>query len=187
MEPGWSVQSFAPDNHRVATRYSAPPVTTTSAQQAFTQVLAAAGVPVAAPNDAPLPSEIGIRPGAWMLSPSGCTMNFIFTRNGQYAIGTAGHCVDKVGDHVVHVDHAVPRHPAPPVERIAPRPQHRPGRDRVHGDALLGHFQRHRLGKAGDAVLGGDVGRFVGRGDQRVRRGDVDDAPPAPLPHRGKR
>ncbi len=64
-------------------------------------VLAADGAPVAAPNDAPLPSVVGIRPGAWMMEPHGCTMNFVFTRNGGYLIGTAGHCVDEVGQHVV--------------------------------------------------------------------------------------
>ena len=65
------------------------------------QVLAAGGMPVAAPKDAPLPSEVGIRPGAWMIAPAGCTMNFIFSRSGQFAIGTAGHCVDEVGQSVV--------------------------------------------------------------------------------------
>lgn len=64
-------------------------------------VLAAGGTPVAAPQDAPLPSEVGIRPGAWMISPYGCTMNFVFVKNGAYGIGTAGHCVDNVGQHVV--------------------------------------------------------------------------------------
>lgn len=57
--------------------------------------------PVAAPTDAPLPSEVGIRPGSWMIAPYGCTMNFVFRKNGAYAIGTAGHCADKVGDPVV--------------------------------------------------------------------------------------
>ncbi len=65
------------------------------------QVLAAGGTPVAAPNDIPLPSVVGIRPGAWMMEPHGCTMDFVFTRNGAYLIGTAGHCVDVVGQHVV--------------------------------------------------------------------------------------
>jgi hypothetical protein len=58
------------------------------------------GVPVAAPTDAPLPSEIGIRQGSWMLSPSGCTMNFVFQSGGNFAIGTAGHCAN-AGDPVV--------------------------------------------------------------------------------------
>ncbi len=53
----------------------------------------------AAPVDAPLPSQVGIRPGSEMVLPVGCTMNFIFQKSGVYAIGTAGHCV-KVGDDV---------------------------------------------------------------------------------------
>jgi hypothetical protein len=47
-----------------------------------------------APVDAPLPGEIGIRPGNWMISPFWCTMNYIFQKGGTLAIGTAGHCVD---------------------------------------------------------------------------------------------
>jgi hypothetical protein len=56
------------------------------------RVDAANGVPIAAPTDAPLPGEIGIRPGSWMLAPAGCTMNFVFGAPGSYSIGTAGHC-----------------------------------------------------------------------------------------------
>jgi hypothetical protein len=56
---------------------------------------------VAAPTDSSLPSEVGIRPGAWILEPYGCTANFVFGSPGNYSIGTAGHGVDKVGDHVV--------------------------------------------------------------------------------------
>jgi hypothetical protein len=56
------------------------------------RVHAANGAPVAAPQDAPLPGEIGIRPGSWMISPAGCTMNFVFGSPGSYSIGTAGHC-----------------------------------------------------------------------------------------------
>jgi hypothetical protein len=63
-------------------------------------VLEARGQPVAAPAQAPLPSEVGIRPGAWMISPAGCTMNFIFQRSGSFAIGTAGHCVSSAGQPV---------------------------------------------------------------------------------------
>jgi hypothetical protein len=65
------------------------------------RVLTAEGTPLAAPTDAPLPSEVGIRPGAWMVSPAGCTMNFVFKKSGAFAIGTAGHCVDKTGEHVI--------------------------------------------------------------------------------------
>lgn len=58
------------------------------------RVAAADGAPVAAPEDAPLPSTVGIRPGAWMVEPAGCTMNFIFGSGSNLAIGTAGHCTE---------------------------------------------------------------------------------------------
>jgi hypothetical protein len=75
----------------------------------FTEELAArvhaagtAGVPI--PADARLPASAlaftGIRPGSWMLSPSGCTLNFVF--GPRTHIGTAGHCTE-VGDRVVVV------------------------------------------------------------------------------------
>jgi hypothetical protein len=50
--------------------------------------------------DAPLSGYIGIRPGSEMIFPYGCTMNFIFRKSGVFTIGTAGHCVDKVGQPV---------------------------------------------------------------------------------------
>lgn len=43
VEAGWSVDNFASNDHRVSSRYSAPPITTTSAEQAFEDVLAASG------------------------------------------------------------------------------------------------------------------------------------------------
>jgi hypothetical protein len=46
-----------------------------------------------APVDAPLPGQIGIRPGSMMVSPFICTMNFIFQKGSTLAIGTAGHCL----------------------------------------------------------------------------------------------
>jgi hypothetical protein len=48
----------------------------------------------AAPVDAPLPGQAGIRPGSMMISPFICTMNYIFLKGDTVAIGTAGHCVD---------------------------------------------------------------------------------------------
>ena len=54
-----------------------------------------------APLDAPLPSEVGIRPGAWMIDPYACTMNFVFARGSRLAIGTAGHCTDSVRQDIV--------------------------------------------------------------------------------------
>jgi hypothetical protein len=44
----------------------------------------------------------GIRPGAWMIAPSGCTMNFVFGSPRNYFIGTAGHCASR-GDEVTLV------------------------------------------------------------------------------------
>ena len=62
------------------------------------------GVPI--PAGVVLPQSAllftGIRPGSWMLAPSGCTMNFVFGSKGNYYIGTAGHCA-KVGEVVTIV------------------------------------------------------------------------------------
>jgi hypothetical protein len=41
----------------------------------------------------------GIRPGAWIIAPAGCTTNFVFGSASDYYIGTAGHCAE-VGDEV---------------------------------------------------------------------------------------
>lgn len=38
-----------------------------------------------------------IRPGAWMVFPAWCTMNFVFGSPGDYHMGTAGHCVSTSG------------------------------------------------------------------------------------------
>ena len=65
------------------------------------------------------------------------------------------------------------------------RREHVAGADGVGGDAVLGRLQRHRLGQADEAVLGGDVGRLEGRCDQAMRGGDVDDAPPFAALHLG--
>ena len=58
--------------------------------QLATQVHVAPGVPVASPTDAPLPGEVGIRPGSWMISPAGCTMNFVF-QSGPESVWHYGH------------------------------------------------------------------------------------------------
>jgi hypothetical protein len=44
----------------------------------------------------------GIRPGAWIVSPAGCTTNFVFGSRRNYFIGTAGHCA-RVGQRVTLV------------------------------------------------------------------------------------
>ncbi len=62
--------------------------------------LAAPAATTPAPADAPLPGEVGIRPGSWMISPYLCTMNFIFRSGSTLAIGTAGHCTNTIGQDV---------------------------------------------------------------------------------------
>lgn len=69
-------------------------------------------VKAAGPEGVPVPPEAseeysslaftGIRPGAWIISPAGCTTNFVFGSQGNYHIGTAGHCTS-VGDEVTLV------------------------------------------------------------------------------------
>ena len=60
------------------------------------KVLAAAekglGYDFEAHEEVALTTFLFVRPGAWMLYPSGCTMNFIYGTPGSYQIGTAGHC-----------------------------------------------------------------------------------------------
>jgi hypothetical protein len=69
------------------------------------RVMAAAargeGVPIpdGVDDDASGLAFTGIRPGAWIIAPSGCTTNFVFGSSSDYYIGTAGHCAN-VGDEV---------------------------------------------------------------------------------------
>jgi hypothetical protein len=98
--PDWSsVDGAVPygDGHAIPLEAAQPAWYT---DELAARVDAANGAPVAAPNDAPLPGEIGIRPGSWMIAPAGCTMNFVFGSPGSYSIGTAGHCAAN-GDEVV--------------------------------------------------------------------------------------
>src|SRR5229473_7353418 len=57
--------------------------------------------------------------------------------------------------------------------------------DAVAGDLEGRNLQRHGLGETGDAMLGRHIGRLERRGHQRMRRGGIDDAAPAPLLHAG--
>lgn len=64
-------------------------------------VVAACSSPAAADPPPVSGSCPGIRPGALMTSPAGCTMNFVFTSTGSDRyIGTAAHCVGGVGQPV---------------------------------------------------------------------------------------
>lgn len=57
--------------------------------------------------DAPLAGYVGIRPGSWMVSPGGCTLNFVFGTPGTYSIGVAGHCAEK-GQEIILLTAAPP-------------------------------------------------------------------------------
>src|SRR3954466_515111 len=51
------------------------------------------------PNSPTLATTV-VSAGTCEVFPYGCTANFIYTNGSQYFIGTAGHCVDKVGQDV---------------------------------------------------------------------------------------
>jgi hypothetical protein len=74
------------------------------ATRAHTAGLKGTGVAIPDAIDYPTSALLfqGIRPGAWILEPAGCTANFVFGSPGSYAIGTAGHCAE-VGDEVTIV------------------------------------------------------------------------------------
>src|SRR5690606_13374749 len=61
------------------------------------------------------------------------------------------------------------------------------GADGIAADAEGGAFERNRFSHAEQAVFRRDVGALEGRGDQRVGRRNVDDAPPFLLLHAGER
>jgi hypothetical protein len=131
------------------------------------QVLAANGAPLAAPLDAPLPSEIGIRPGSWEISPYGCTMNFIFSSGSTLGIGTAGHCVDKVGQHVILLTLA-PGGANPVLVDIGPVvARHETG---IGDDFALISINPvlYPWVDATTAVVAGPCGQFTGSGPQTV-------------------
>jgi hypothetical protein len=131
------------------------------------QVLAANGAPVAAPAEAPLPSEVGIRPGAWMLSPSGCTMNFIFRSGSNYAIGTAGHCAN-AGDPVVLITVAPGGANPVLVDVGTASVSHNNG---VGDDFALVPINPvlNSWVDPTTAVIGGPCGRYTGSGPETVR------------------
>jgi hypothetical protein len=51
------------------------------------------------PNS-PTPATTVVSAGTCEVYPYGCTANFIYSNGSQYYIGTAGHCVDKVGQSI---------------------------------------------------------------------------------------
>jgi hypothetical protein len=51
------------------------------------------------PNS-PTPATSVVSAGTCEVYPYGCTANFIYSGGGQYYVGTAGHCVDRVGQDI---------------------------------------------------------------------------------------
>jgi hypothetical protein len=69
----------------------------------------------------------GVSAGGCIISPAGCTANFIFTRPGTFYVGTAAHCTEGVGDPVVmQVDTTTIAEVGTVVQRTAAQ---RPGED----------------------------------------------------------
>ena len=125
------------------------------------------GTPVPAPADAPLPSEVGIRPGGWMVEPYGCTMNFVFSRGARLAIGTAGHCTDYVKQHVVVLT-LTPGTGNPvllDIGRVVARHDNGVGDD----FALVAIYPSlYNWVSATTAVIGGPCGAYYGSGPETV-------------------
>ena len=120
----------------------------------------------APPVDAPLPGEVGIRPGSWMISPYWCTMNFIFRKKTTLAIGTAGHCIE-AGEPVVLLTLA-PTGGNPVLVQL--------GRVLLHWDAGIGRDyalveiprSRYEWVFPTLAVVGGPCGVYTGGSPQPV-------------------
>lgn len=92
--------------HKVVELKFATPSWYTDALASRAHAAGLKGAGVAIPDGVNYPTSgllfQGIRPGAWILEPAGCTANFVFGSPGNYAIGTAGHCAE-VGDEVTIV------------------------------------------------------------------------------------
>lgn len=125
------------------------------------------GTPQPAPIDAPLPSEIGIRPGSWMIEPYGCTMNFVFARGSRLGIGTAGHCTDSLRQDVVLLTLAPGGNDPVLVDVGKVVSRH----DNGIGDdfALVEIYpELYNWVSATTAVIGGPCGAFYGSGPETV-------------------
>ncbi|HEX8105511.1 MAG TPA: hypothetical protein VF533_23045 [Solirubrobacteraceae bacterium] len=82
----------------------ATPSPLTAAQRSAIVQAGAKGVQVPAEQlnvDCPGYAARGVSAGACIVAPAGCTANFIFTDGTYKYIGTARHCVDKVGQSVI--------------------------------------------------------------------------------------
>lgn len=103
--PSYATTEAAPASQstRIVELKAPQPDWYTPALHAKTLAAAEQGLGVAIPDGADVETSAllftGIRPGSWMISPSGCTLNFVFGSSSDYYVGTAGHCA-KVGEEV---------------------------------------------------------------------------------------
>lgn len=153
-----------------------------------TAVPAAAIVP-----DAPLSGYVGIRPGSEMVAPYGCTMNFVFGNGTDLAIGTAGHCADKVGQAVTLLTIAPGSPPRPEnlvlvtIGNVISRADSGVGSDFALVD-VKPELEPWVLSTT--PVVGGPCGKYTGSGLARVpvprlSRGQVATAGPETVEHYG--
>jgi hypothetical protein len=89
-KPAWFTTTFKKQVNKAGTKGKAKP----SAGPSTTDVC-----PGIDPNS-PTPATSVVSAGTCEVYPYGCTANFVYSGGGQYYIGTAGHCVDKVGQDV---------------------------------------------------------------------------------------
>src|SRR5438128_3061612 len=88
--PAWFTPLFKAQVDRAGTKGVAVPTAGSSATDVC---------PGIDPNS-PTPATTVVSAGTCEVYPYGCTANFVYTNGSQFFIGTAGHCVDKVGQDV---------------------------------------------------------------------------------------
>ena len=128
--------------------------------------------PTAAPvrrPDVPASGFVGIRPGTMEVAPYGCTMNFVFRRGDRYAIGTAGHCSDRVGQRLTLLTVA-PRGGNPVLVTIGPVLRRVFSKKRIAPDFSLVAIPRARNGWVFSTIAQvlGPCGTYTGAGLTRL-------------------
>jgi hypothetical protein len=87
-KPAWFTTTFKKQVNKAGPKGKAKP---RAAEPGTTDIC-----PGIDPNS-PTPATSVVSAGTCEVFPYGCTANFIYSNGSQYFIGTAGHCVDKVG------------------------------------------------------------------------------------------
>jgi hypothetical protein len=88
--PAWFTPLFKAQVDRAGTKGVAVPTAGPSATDVC---------PGIDPNS-PTPGTSVVSAGTCEVYPAGCTANFIYSNGGSFFVGTAGHCVNKVGEDV---------------------------------------------------------------------------------------